>query len=181
MSHVCSWRHVRVFDNVFRPLVHRPHRIFGPLVKAQMTVMDVGCGAGWASIGLAKLVGERGRVFAVDLQREMLDMVEKRAHKAGLSRRIATYQCEHDDLRLDEEFDFVNAFWMVHEVPDRRAFMSQIRSCLRSGGKVLVAEPAFHVSSKDFEEMVKAGLSIGLVEYARPRIWFSRSVVFETN
>ena len=181
MSHVCSWRHVRVFDNIFRPLVHRPYRIFGPFVKSQMTVMDVGCGAGWASIGLAKLVGERGRVFAVDLQREMLDMLEKRSHKAGFSKRIATRQCEHDDLRLDEEFDFVNAFWMVHEVPDRRAFMSQIRSCLKSGGKLLVAEPVFHVSSKDFEEMVKAGLSVGLVEYARPRIWFSRSVVFETS
>jgi ubiquinone/menaquinone biosynthesis C-methylase UbiE len=146
-----------------------------------MAVMDMGCGAGWASIGLAKLVGEGGKVLAVDLQREMLDMVRKRAQRAGLSSLIETHQCRQEDLDVIEKFDFVNAFWMVHEVPDKRVFMKQIRRCMRSGARFLVAEPLFHVSLKDFEEIIALGTDAGLVEYARPKIRFSRSVVFGTK
>lgn len=181
MSEVCSWRHVRSFDNIFRPLLHKPEKIFGPFVSPRMTVMDIGCGAGWASIGLAGLVGDGGRVLAVDLQQEMLAMVKKRAKRAGLSGRIETCQCRQDHLSVNGKFDFVNAFWMVHEVPDKRAFMKQIGACMRSGAKFLVAEPFFHVSLKNFEEMIKMGTDAGLVEYARPKIRFSRSIVFGTN
>jgi SAM-dependent methyltransferase len=181
MSEVCSWRHVRSFDNVFRPLIHKPKKIFGPFVNPLMTVMDVGCGAGWASIGLAGLVGDGGSVLAVDLQQEMLAMVENRARRAGLSRRIKTHQCRKDHLSLNATFDFINAFWMVHEVPDKEAFMKQIGSCMRSGAKFLVAEPLFHVSLKNFEELIELGTDAGLVVYARPKIRFSRSIVFEIN
>src|SRR5678815_4985898 len=52
-------------------------------LKAGMTVCDLGCGNGFYSLKLAKEVGDRGKVLAVDIQKEMLDMLQKRADKAG--------------------------------------------------------------------------------------------------
>ena len=98
MAHVCSWRHVKTFDNFLRPLVHNPLKMFSPYVQPGARVLDVGCGAGFASLGLARLVGARGTVVAVDLQAEMLAMVRLRATKAGLADRISLHQCRPENL-----------------------------------------------------------------------------------
>ncbi len=177
MGHVCNWKYVNTFDNVLRPLVHDLEKIFGPYVKPGMRVADIGCGAGFTSLGLARLVGEAGEILSVDLQPEMLDMVRKRAEKAWLSDRIHTRVCKTDDLALDGMFDFANAFWMVHEVPDTEKFMHQVCACLNPGGKLLIAEPLFHVSASAFEKIIKTATDQGLREYGRPRVRFSRAVV----
>ena len=177
MAHVCNWRHVRTFDNFLRPLFHNPRKIFAPYIKPGMRVMDVGCGAGFAAVGLAEMVGEKGAVFAVDLQPEMLDMVKNRARDKGLDGRITFHRCREDSIDLAETFDFINAFWMVHEVPDTDNFLAEIRSCLNPGGLFFVAEPFFHVSRNRFARMIESAARNGLAEYARPHIRFSRSVV----
>ena len=178
MAHVCSWRHVWTFDNVFRGLFHNCKKIFGSYVQPGMTVLDVGCGAGFTSIGLARIVGEKGRVISVDLQQEMLDILQRRVIKAGLADRIQLQRCETNSIGVEETVDFVNAFWMVHEVPDTREFMKQIYSCLKPGGNLLVAEPMFHVSSKTFLEMAATAKDVGLNIIDEPRITFSKSAVF---
>src|SRR3954469_21641787 len=48
-------------------------------VKRGMTICDMGCGNGFYTVQLAKMTGEQGRVFAVDIQPEMLKMVKQRA------------------------------------------------------------------------------------------------------
>ena len=67
MAHVCPHQHVWTFDNFVRPLLHSPKKIFSPYVKPGMRVMDVGCGAAFAVLGRANLVGETGKVIAVDV------------------------------------------------------------------------------------------------------------------
>jgi len=177
MAHVCCWRFVHTFDNFFRPFFHKPEKLFEPYVTSGMTVMDIGCGAGFASIGLAKLVGDRGAVVSVDLQPEMLAIVKRRAEKQGLAERIQLHQCSTDAIGVENRFDFINAFWMVHEVPDTRRFLSQVRSYLHPEAKFLVAEPKFHVSDKKFDAMLEIASLVGFEEYARPKIKFSRAVV----
>jgi ubiquinone/menaquinone biosynthesis C-methylase UbiE len=159
-------------------VVHNPAKIFGPYVRPGMTVLDVGCGAGFTTIALARLVGEEGQVVAVDLQQEMLDMLERRAARANLTHRIRLHKCQADALGVEGQYDFVNAFWMVHEVPDIPGFLAETSSLLRPGGHLLVAEPLFHVSSEDLEKVIELAENIGLSVSARPRITFSRSVAF---
>src|SRR3954451_15320079 len=48
-------------------------------LKPGDTVCDLGCGNGFYSLKIAKLVGERGRVIGVDIQREMLELLKDRA------------------------------------------------------------------------------------------------------
>ena len=177
MAHICSHQHVWTFDNFLRPLLHNPDKIFGPYVKPGMRVMDVGCGAGFAALELAKRVGDTGRVVAVDVQPEMLAKVEKRARKLGLADRIQTHLCQKDSLQVEGVFDMVNAFYMVHEAPDTERFLRQIRDCLAPDGMFLVIEPRFHVSKKRFEAMLETARQVRLDAAGFPEIRFSQAVV----
>jgi ubiquinone/menaquinone biosynthesis C-methylase UbiE len=86
--HVCPWWLAYTFDNPLRRLIHRTAAMFHGLVEEGMTVLDIGCGMGYFSIALAKIVGPRGLVIAVDLQPQMLNILRKRAEKAGMVDRI---------------------------------------------------------------------------------------------
>ena len=81
---VCPWWMAYTFDNPLRRLFHNPAKIFDGLVEEAMTVIDVGCGMGYFSIGMAKLVGACGKVIAVDLQQKMLEIMLRRARRAGV-------------------------------------------------------------------------------------------------
>jgi len=178
---ICPWWLAYTFDNPLRSLFHKPEKILESYVNEDMTVLDVGCGMGFFSIGLAKLVGSRGAVIAVDVQQKMLNTLIRRAEKAGISDRISLHRSEPDDLGLEIPVDFILAFWMVHEVPDTDSFFQQIRLCLKAKGKVLIAEPKFHVSAKRFKEILESAQRSGLNYSERLSIRFSRSAVLQPN
>ena len=140
--------------------------------------MDFGCGMGLFSIAMAGLVGEGGCVIAMDVQQKMLDILQKRAERAGVADRIRTHLCEPDALGMDGPVDFVLAFWSAHEVPDLRGFLVDVHGCLVNGGKLLVAEPKGHVSAGAFTEMVALAQQTGLRVQFEPHIRFSRAVEF---
>jgi len=177
MAHICPWWGGYFIDNRIRRWLHDPEKIVSPFVQPGMTVMDVGCGMGIFSIAMARMVGERGRVIAVDLQQKMLDVLRRRAEQAGVADRIQFHKCEQDRLGVDEQVDFALAFAMVHEVPDRRRLLSEIGGCLKPGGKLLVAEPRFHVSGTAFRETVALAGEVGLEVVQEPRVTWCRAAV----
>ena len=178
-GHICPWWFAYTFDNSFRRIFHNPEKMLGSYVSKGMTVLDVGCGMGFFAIGLARLVGDGGCVIAADVQPKMLDVMQKRAEKAGVSSIIRFHRCEPNNLGVDTPVDFILAFWMVHEVPDPKSFFQQIGTFLKPGGRILIAEPRFHVSSKRFQETVVLAQASGLNFCETPSIKFSRSAVLK--
>ncbi len=176
-GHICPWWLAYTFDNPFRRFFHSPERMLAGYVANRMTVLDAGCGMGFFSIGLAKLVGDEGHVIAADVQQKMLNILLRRAEGAGVSDRIHIHKCEPNRLGVESAVDFILAFWMVHEVPDTRVFFRQARSCLKQEGKILIAEPKFHVSSTRFQEILDSARESGLNRAETPSIRFSRSAV----
>jgi ubiquinone/menaquinone biosynthesis C-methylase UbiE len=174
---VCSWRFAGLLDNPLRRLLHNPEKILGGLVKPGQTVVDLGCGPGFFSTALARLVGENGHVISVDLQPQMLDMVRRRATQLGLVSRIQFHQCPLDRIGIDQQVDFALAFWMVHEVPDTEAFLGEIRAFLKPDARFLLVEPKFHVTAADFRKTVDLACAVGMRPCAEPSIRISRAVL----
>jgi ubiquinone/menaquinone biosynthesis C-methylase UbiE len=142
-----------------------------------MTVLDAGCGPGLFAIEMAQMVGNSGRVIAVDLQQEMLEKLRNKIHGTAFAEHITLHKCEADRIGISDKVDFALAFYMVHEVPNQRAFFDEVRSILKPGGLLLVVEPPFHVSKRAFEETIGKARDVGLTPVGRPRVLLSKAVL----
>ncbi len=177
-DHVCPWWMAYTFDNPLRRLVHNPEKILGELVGEGHTAIDIGCGMGFFSIAMAKMVGEEGSVIAVDLQQKMLSVLKKRAKRAGVLPRIRVHQCEAHSIGLHEPVDFALAFNVVHEVPDAKSLFLQVGAILKPNARFLVVEPKVHVTPENFARSVDKGVAAGLRLLGEPRITLSRAALF---
>jgi len=178
-KHVCPWWLAYTFDNPLRRIFHNPEIIFSHYLKEGMTAIDIGCGMGYFSIGMAKIVGKTGKIISVDLQQKMLDTLIKRAKNAGVANRITTVLCDEKDIGINEKVDFALTFWMVHETPDAYNFLKQVHSILNKSGKLLIAEPKIHVTLTEFKKTLSIAEELGfkLIDY--PKIYFSHTAMFE--
>jgi ubiquinone/menaquinone biosynthesis C-methylase UbiE len=126
------------------------------------------------------MVGENGRVVAVDLQEEMLTTAREFARKKGVFERIRFHQCAADDLGLTNvKADFILAFYVVHEVPDRERFLRQVVELLKPNGHFLLIEPKHHVREFQFETILVEAK--GLEQIKPIKIIASRGMLFKLN
>jgi len=177
-KHVCPWWVGYLLVSPIRRWLQDPEKILSPYINEGMTVLDVGPGMGFFTIPAARMVGDSGRVIAVDLQEKMLKSLVKRAEKAGVASRIVAKQCEPDNLGVSDPIDLCLAFNVVHEVPDASTLFSQIRAILKPTGRLLLAEPGgWHVSEKDFEGTLAKASAAGLKLIGQPKIRRSRSAL----
>lgn len=176
-AHTCPWWFGYSFDNPLRRLVHDPSKILGELVGEGDTAADVGCGLGYFTIALARLVGADGRVVALDIQSEMLTRSEARAKRRGLEARIEFRLSGEGRVGLSGPMDFILAFWMVHEVSRRGDFLAEVHAALKPEGRFLLVEPKVHVSGRLFEEILSDAKAAGFSAKQGPPVWFSRSAV----
>ncbi|MCD4813627.1 class I SAM-dependent methyltransferase [bacterium] len=179
MPHVCPWWFVWTFDNPVRNLIHNIEKIYSPYIKPGMEVLDIGCGGGFTTLRLARLLQGRGHVHAVDMQAAMLSMTQKRAKKFGVADRIVLHQCRQDSLDITVAVDFANVFWVAHEVPDIQEFLKQIFGNLKPGGRLLITEPKIHVSAHDFEKTIQVAQALGFKTETPPNIAFSITMLFK--
>jgi ubiquinone/menaquinone biosynthesis C-methylase UbiE len=176
-NHVCPWYCCFTFDNFFRRWLQNPYKIISQYIEYGDTVIDVGPGQGYFSIPMAKIVGEHGRIIVIDIQQQMLDILRAKAERAGVAERITYTLVRNANFGLKVEADFILAFWMVHEVPDKEIFFTSIYAALKQGKKLLIAEPYLHVSKRMMEETIHIALKIGFRIVDKPTIFFSRSIV----
>ena len=150
--------------NPFRRFLENPRQILGPLVREGMTVLEPGCGMGYFTLPLARMVGPQGRVVAVEIQSRMLAVLERRAQRAHLLDRLDLRLSRGPGLGVEDltgRVDFAAALHMVHEVPDPERFFREVWDCLKPGGKLLFIEPSHRVSQGQFETSVGVGETIG--------------------
>ena len=176
--HVCPHTIAFFLDNRFRKLIQNPKRIVGPYIAGGDTVIDMGCGPGFFSIEMARLVGSRGTVIAVDLQEKMLDHVKRKAAKHEITDRMEFHQCEANRIGLNLKADFMLAYYMVHETPSPLRFFEEAAEMLNESGRLLMVEPWFHVSRVMFAQTVEQGEKAALKVVDFPKGKGGRSVLF---
>jgi ubiquinone/menaquinone biosynthesis C-methylase UbiE len=177
-NRVCPVELASSLDSKVRRWLQNPHNILAPFVKEGMKVLDVGCGPGFFSIELAKLVGASGRVISADLQAGMLQELKLKIKGTVLERRITPVQCERGNINVSDHVDFILAFYMVHEVPEKAALFQQLRVVLKKNGKILLVEPKlFHVTKTEFEMTLGVAEKAGFTVTEGPKLFLSWSAV----
>lgn len=179
-NRVCPVELADSLDSRIRKWLQNPEKILSPFVREGMTVLDIGCGPGFFSVALARMVGENGRVISVDLQEGMLSKLRDKIRGTDLEKRITLVKCEKDDINVSEKVDFGLAFYMVHEVPDKVTFFMKLRAIVKDGGQVLVVEPKlFHVSKKEFDVTTKLAGGAGFNIHPGPHLALSWSAILK--
>lgn len=171
----------RHLDTRFRRLLYRPGRLAARYVRPGDRVLDFGCGPGFFTREFAKRVGDGGRVFAVDLQEEMLHILRAKMEAGGLLSRITTHRCRSDTIALPDEcrgtFDAAFAIFVVHEVPDPRRVFSEIGALVKPGGTLFFSEPPLVVSGREFEDELRYAEEAGFSVRERRLFFVNRAAV----
>jgi cyclopropane fatty-acyl-phospholipid synthase-like methyltransferase len=108
----------------------------------------------------------------------MLSAIKKRAKQRDVEGRIILQLSSSDSLNVKAKVNFILAFWMVHEVPDKSRFLAQLRSLLKDDGRFLLVEPKFHVTKRKFNASVRLALKAGFALDDSPQISLSKSALF---
>lgn len=128
-------------DREGRDRVQRPEHVLDVLhVAPGQVVADVGCGSGWFTVRMAKRVGPSGKVYATDIQQEMLAALAKKT-KAEKLENVVPVLASEDDARLPKAtLDLVLMVDVYHELQKPAATLAQIRAALKPNGRLALVE-----------------------------------------
>ena len=109
-------------------------------LKPGMTVADIGAGTGYMSLRMAKRVGPSGKVYANDLQPEMLRMLRENAAQAKLTNVETVLGTETDPKLPKGQMDLVLLVDVYHEFSQPQKMLQNIRKALKPDGRLVLLE-----------------------------------------
>lgn len=175
--HVCPTALAGALDNGLRRWLQDPGRILRPYLREGMTALDLGCGPGFFTVDMARMVGSSGRVVACDLQQGMLDRLRAKISGTDIEARVTLHRCEDGRIGWNGSADFILAFYVIHEIPDQPALYTELLSLLRQDGQLLVVEPPLHVSARAFRRSMEAAEAAGLTVNIGPKMLFHKTAL----
>jgi len=143
-------------------------------LTSAMSIADIGAGSGFFALPFARAIEPGGRLFAVDLQPEMLEFLRVKLRSAGSPRNLELVTGEATATNLDDascDLVFLGNVW--HELDDHARVLREMARILRSGGRVAILDwrtdvpnppgpPAGHRVAADVGEHLPAGGREGL-------------------
>ena len=125
------------------------HRVWAPQATAAwrragftagQTLVDVGCGPGWAALDLAGIVGPRGAVVGLDRSRRFLDALGAAARARGIA-NVTARECDLDEDALGiEGADGAWSRWVYAFVRTPREVLAKVVAAVRPGGTLVLHE-----------------------------------------
>ncbi len=123
-------------------------------IKPGFHVLDYGCGAGSYSIAAANIVGESGKVYALDIQPLAVEMVKNKSEKKGLN-NIETILSHCRTGLPDESIDFVILFDIYHELSEPESVLQELHRVLKPDGKLSFSD---HHLKEGADQIASMGL-----------------------
>lgn len=109
-------------------------------LKPGMIVADIGAGSGLFARPLAKAVGAAGKVYAVDVQQDLLDFINKRSQEEKIG-NIQTVLGEFDDPKIptrNVDLAFIND--VLHHIQNRAVYLKSLGTYVKPGGRIAIIE-----------------------------------------
>jgi arsenite methyltransferase len=120
---------------------NKPDEVINALaLKPGQCIADIGSGGGYFSLRFAKIVGEGGKVYAVDTNKEFLDFIEQNAIETGL-KNVIPVLTKDDAMDLPAHgIDLVFMRNVTHHLPNRQAYFKNLAEFLTPRGRVAIIE-----------------------------------------
>lgn len=109
-------------------------------LKPGMTVADVGAGVGYYSVKLAEKVGPSGKVYATDIQPEMLRLLRQYVAKKGLKNVEAVLSVATGTGLPDGAIDLMILVDVYHEFSEPQKMLTALRRALKKDGRLVLLE-----------------------------------------
>jgi ubiquinone/menaquinone biosynthesis C-methylase UbiE len=141
MSHKFSAKDKNKLDNPERRKILPPEITLEKLqLQTGDIVADVGCGIGYFSIPAAVIVGEMGKVYAMDISDEMLREVQERAREKNVANIEMIKTFENSLIVADESITYVFICNVLHETENISSFLEEVKRILVGEGKVAIID-----------------------------------------
>jgi SAM-dependent methyltransferase len=109
-------------------------------VKPGMVVADLGAGTGFHTVKLSKLVGDKGKVYAVDIQKEMIAIMQKRFKNEKVTNATLVHCTEKDPKLPASSLDLILMVDVYHELSYPYEVMVEMVKSLKPGGRLVFVE-----------------------------------------
>jgi ubiquinone/menaquinone biosynthesis C-methylase UbiE len=136
----------------------KPDEVISALaLKAGMQVADLGAGGGYFALRFARAVGREGKVYAVDVNPELLEMIKASVSKADLNNVVFIHAREDDSMLPEKSVDLIFVRNVFHHLPDQGKYFRNLKPKLKPGGRVAIIEykkGAYYSGHETPEEVV---------------------------
>ena len=106
-------------------------------LRSAMVFMDIGCGDGFFTIPAAQIVGEQGKVYAVDIDASAIDRLKRKAAEKGLKNVIAEVGAGEETVFCDACADIVFYSTVLHDFRDPAKVLRNARLMLKPSGRLI--------------------------------------------
>lgn len=109
-------------------------------IREGQVIADIGAGSGYFTFRLARAVGEKGRVFAVDVEEGMVEHLRQRLGKENVENVQVLKVPPHDPLLIDGSLDLAFVCDVYHHIEERDGYLRKLRKALKSDGRVVIVD-----------------------------------------
>jgi ubiquinone/menaquinone biosynthesis C-methylase UbiE len=180
-THICPVWVGYIMASPLRKWQQDPYKILSLYISEGMKILEIGPAMGFFSLPMAKMTGNSGTLYCVDIQEKMLSRLHQRAVKAGVDKVIEMRIAGADSLNISDLKDTINFTLLanvVHEVPEKKKLFSEITGSMKQKSTLLFIEPKGHVNQIMWEKSISTAQDCGLQVVREPIISGSRAVEF---
>ena len=134
-------QYIALLEDPKRDEWQKPDAVIQALnLKNGQVVADIGAGSGYFTLRLARAVGQKGRVFAVDVDKGMLDYLHQRLDKEKIQNVQTMHVPAHDPLLIDGSLDLAFVCDTYHHLEDREVYLRKLRKALKPDGRLAIVD-----------------------------------------
>lgn len=141
--------YIGALEDPKRDAYQKPHEVVHALgVKPGEVIADIGAGSGYFTFHLARHVGERGKIYAVDVNPDMVRHINRRIRELKTANVVSVLADPDDPLLFERSIDrfFICDVW--HHVENRVKYLSRMKKMLKPGGEIVMID--FHKKELPF-------------------------------
>lgn len=165
-------------DNPFCKVNQAANIIKNSGLQPGMKVLDLGCGPGRVTIPAARSVGKTGKVLAMDIQKAMLNKVEKKSKDQKLENIYLLNAGVGDGKLLPNNFDRVLLITVLGEIPNQEKAFTEIYATLKLGGRLTVTEIIFDPHFQGRSKVTRLASEAGLKKEGEFGSWYAYTINF---